>query len=706
MATPVVAMNPLDKFIDALRAHDCRPKETRGGGWHAKCPAHHGNDFDSLSFKISYDGHLLVTCHSKGCSYREIMESVGLKETDGFGDNVIEFSGRTIPLRSPGFSRDNDPDETYDYVDETGRTLFQVLRFSTPTGKTFRQRRMVGDSWEWSLGDVRRPLYRLTAVLSAIKEDREVFVVEGEKDAQTLENMGFCGTCAPGGACTKKSSWKAEWTQTLSGARVIIIPDNDDVGRKHAQIVRDALSGVAKSVRIVELPVGEKGDVTDWVESGGTADDLRRLCEGSSESVIISSSLKQSWGKVGIDPLTTPPKSRRWHLYTPEGEGLLPMGRAGILSAEGGVGKTSALLSLGIADITGRPWLGCLDVGAEAEGKNVALLLGEEELEEIHRRVWSIAKAMELYDSEREAVAEKLFAIPLAGHHVAMLENSNGNYVESQFFADVRELLRTGGPWSLIVIDPLSRFSGGDVESNNEVATRFFQTVESLCRMPGEPTVLVAAHSSKLSRRSGDADVRGVTGLTDAARWVATLKKGRKNSVVFEQVKSNYSRPYEPIPLVWRDGILAKKSDDDIKAEEEFKRLEESQQLEVDVMKIVETLRREGKLSSKKAIAKSSGMRLQRGIIALDLAIARGLVSQNGNAKRRYYEASNGNGGGVPFPPVPLGNAGTRSVGEAETRSAYPGERDGNAWERLGTPSETDPDTPLREPGCDDDLED
>jgi hypothetical protein len=392
------------------------------------------------------------------------------------------------------------------------------------------------------------------------------------------------------------------------------------------------------------------------------ADVLPLLLAKMKESDVDLSGIRSLWGPVGFDALSTKPLPRRWLLHAPDGEGLLPLGRAGILSAEGGAGKTSALLSLAVSVITGRSWFGRLGIGADAEGGRVALLLGEEEREEIHRRLWTVAQALDLSDDERRAVSELVVAVPLAGHPVSLLTMVNGNPVESGFLGEVRRQLEDGGPWALVVLDPLSRFSAGGTESDNETATRFFQVAESLCRTPGGPTVLVAAHSSKLSRRMGEADVRGVSGLTDAARWVATLKKSSGNVVVFEQVKSNYSRPCDPVPLVWRDGVLVGQVPEDVEAAAEIQRVQESQLLDDDIRRVVDALTREGGLGSKNAIAKAAGLRAQRGRDALDLAVARGLVIRTGTARDGKYEVTGGPAVCVASPHTPR-DRGTASLG-------------------------------------------
>lgn len=159
----------------------------------------------------------------------------------------------------------------YDYRDEQGKLLFQVLR---KEGKQFVQRRPDGKSgWIWNLEGVRRVLYRLPELVDS---RGGVFIVEGEKDVDRLRSLGLTATTNPGGA----GNWRDEYAETLAGRHVCIIPDADDVGRKHAQAVARSLHNKAKSVRVLELPwrEGESGkDASDWIDAGHTADELREL---------------------------------------------------------------------------------------------------------------------------------------------------------------------------------------------------------------------------------------------------------------------------------------------------------------------------------------------------------------------------------------------------------------------------------------------
>lgn len=150
---------------------------------------------------------------------------------------------------------------TYDYRDASGALLFQVCRFEP---KDFRQRRPDGrGGWLWNLRGVTRVPYRLPDVVRTAQAGEVVWIVEGEKDADALATLGLTATCNVGGA----GKWQAAYANWLRGAHVVILPDNDEPGLAHGQQVARSLTGVVRSIKIVELPgLKPKGDVSDWLQ--------------------------------------------------------------------------------------------------------------------------------------------------------------------------------------------------------------------------------------------------------------------------------------------------------------------------------------------------------------------------------------------------------------------------------------------------------
>jgi Toprim-like len=164
----------------------------------------------------------------------------------------------------------------YDYKGGTGELLFQVQRFEP---KKFTQRRPDGNGWKYSVKGVRQVPYRLPELLTA-PPHKTVYIVEGEKDADRLASLGLVATCNAGGA----GKWRAAHAAYFKDRTVIVIPDNDNAGRNHAQKVAKSLKGIAAHVRILELPdLPEKGDVSDWLDAGGTAEKLVALPSKAAE---------------------------------------------------------------------------------------------------------------------------------------------------------------------------------------------------------------------------------------------------------------------------------------------------------------------------------------------------------------------------------------------------------------------------------------
>lgn len=186
----------------------------------------------------------------------------------------------------------------YNYADEQGTLLFQVVRYEP---KNFQQRRpKPGGDWVWSVKGVRVVPYRLPQLLA--EPARPAFVVEGEKDVDNLARVGVLATCNAGGA----GKWTAAHAVFLRGRNVVVLPDNDEAGRNHAQQVAASLRGIAASVRIVELPgLPPKGDVSDWLAAGGTSEGLMPLVEATQPLTLEA---VQQWPEIALFDAVELPK--------------------------------------------------------------------------------------------------------------------------------------------------------------------------------------------------------------------------------------------------------------------------------------------------------------------------------------------------------------------------------------------------------------
>jgi 5S rRNA maturation endonuclease (ribonuclease M5) len=157
---------------------------------------------------------------------------------------------------------------TYGYTGERGDLLYQVVRYDP---KEFKQRRPDGHGgWIWKKGP-RQVLYRLSEVIEA----PIVFVVEGERDVETLRDYGFVATINAGGA---DAPWLPQYTKTLSDKEVILIPDNDSPGKRRVLKIARALVG--RVAKLIVLELKDAKDITAWFERGHSELELIAQVEG------------------------------------------------------------------------------------------------------------------------------------------------------------------------------------------------------------------------------------------------------------------------------------------------------------------------------------------------------------------------------------------------------------------------------------------
>jgi hypothetical protein len=144
--------------------------------------------------------------------------------------------------------------------------------------KDFKQCRVVdGGQRVWNMDGVERLPYRLPELLS---HPASVWIVEGEKDVETLRSIGQTATCNPGGG----GQWLPAFSQYLRGKCVYLAPDNDEPGQKHMRSVLESLGGMVEWVRWVELPREFNGspvkDVSDLLAACKDADEFFLLLAG------------------------------------------------------------------------------------------------------------------------------------------------------------------------------------------------------------------------------------------------------------------------------------------------------------------------------------------------------------------------------------------------------------------------------------------
>jgi hypothetical protein len=204
----------------------------------------------------------------------------------------LDDSGGYVPKGLPAEAKCS---ARYVYRNQDGSVAFRVNRWEwTAHGKrekSFRQERPDGrGGWIGSTKNVGKVPYRLPELVSADPE-ATVFIVEGEKDADRLVSLGLVASTSAQGA----GQWQPDFSPHFEGRHIVILQDNDDAGRKYAADVLGSLAAHAASIKVIELPgLPTKGDVSDWLDSGGTRDELMRLVADAPEAAGANA----QWGEL------------------------------------------------------------------------------------------------------------------------------------------------------------------------------------------------------------------------------------------------------------------------------------------------------------------------------------------------------------------------------------------------------------------------
>lgn len=241
----------------------------QGTGHTGSCPAHEDKN-NSLSVSVGADRKILLYCHA-GCDTEQIVNAIGIKLEDLFEEKPKEPEKKKIVAE-------------YEYRDLSGNVIHKTIRYEP---KGFSQCAKCQDgTWKYSLKDVKTVLYNLKEVAESVESGKIIFVVEGEKDCDNMKMLGYTATTSPMGA----GKWKDEYSDYLTGANVIIIPDNDETGKKHSLQVANSLLGKARSIKIIDLSketdMPTKSDVTDFFKMLGkkvATSSLNRLIESAKE---------------------------------------------------------------------------------------------------------------------------------------------------------------------------------------------------------------------------------------------------------------------------------------------------------------------------------------------------------------------------------------------------------------------------------------
>jgi 5S rRNA maturation endonuclease (ribonuclease M5) len=431
-------MTPLDTFTDRLEG-----VRQNGSGYRALCPCHDDRT-PSLDIKEEANDDLLITCRACGANGKAVAEKLGLPASSLFSNP------RSDSQLGPEVSR-------HQYTDENGTRLYGVVRYA---GKEFRLHRPGEGSGR--IEGVRRVLYRLVEAVAGVAAGRWVVIVEGEKDADRLADLGIVATTNPMGAL----KWKDDYSSVLAGAKVAVIPDNDDAGREHAEKVVRSVSRHAARVVTVDLAehwpeAPEKGDVSNWLDGPGDPDTLKQLIEAAetAEAGPWTPTDLTAVAAEGLDPIEPDLLFRR------DGRALLYAGKLNVIFATPEAGKTwVAIIAVAqiVAAVTGNEIVAVfIDYEDDARSYLTRLQsVGISPLEAAtHTRYYSMAEAISTAPDTLEGLAEaKLVVIDTTNSAMTLDDLDPLSNADALAFINEVRRLRRGNPagWLLLDHEPIS----------------------------------------------------------------------------------------------------------------------------------------------------------------------------------------------------------------------------------------------------------
>lgn len=238
-----------------------------------------------------------------------------------------------------------------------------------------------------------------------------------------------------------------------------------------------------------------------------------------------------------------PPPSYAW-------EGLVPNGHVSLLSAHGGVGKSTIALMLCVAASLNRPLFG---IPTNA-GKALFVSLEDSGSVVRHRLAW-ITKAWSLNPAD----LEQRLAIVDGTDHPEMFTSSGR--ADAGFttgtYDEMVELVGTEG-FGLIVIDNASDAFDGDEIQRRQVRA-FMRSLSRLARNTG-CAILLLAHVDKGTSRANqvenDEGYSGSTAWHNSSRSRLYLRRKTGDLLTLIQQKNNLGRRSEPLELIWPEGGL------------------------------------------------------------------------------------------------------------------------------------------------------
>jgi hypothetical protein len=461
-------MSDPQDVIDRIRDRIEGAKQ-QGNEWRGRCPAHDDNKA-SLMFRVGDEGGVIVRCHAN-CETEKVMSALGMSVADLMGEPYITAS--------------------YTYTDASNQPLWVVHRWSN---KEFRVEPGLPPA-------AQRVPYNLPWVLYAIKQGQTIYVVEGEKDVETLRQRGFIGTCNVGGA--GKGKWLEHYNSWFAGADVVVIADDDVPGMDHARAIFKSLKPHVRTLYLGKPAFGK--DVAELLGKGFSIDHLDPVPEKAPIGLVRAD---------GVKPVKT-----KWAW-----NGYVPFGTYTLIEGDPGDGKSTLTCDLVARWTSGAP----MPDGSRHEGPYSVIMVSAEDDPDA-----TIGPRLMAAGADRERIWYLTHGVTGDPFNLGIDLPALEDAVEEH---GVKVLL----------LDPLMAFMPDQVNGHVDAEVRRSMAPLAALARKRNLAVVVVRHLTKSATRALYAG-SGSIGIVGAARSALLVRpdpdtEGRPDVRIVASVKSNLAR--------------------------------------------------------------------------------------------------------------------------------------------------------------------
>ncbi|MGQ9369598.1 AAA family ATPase [Azospirillum sp. ST 5-10] len=432
------------------------------------------------------------------------------------------------------------------YLDRDGAELGRVWRYEPideVTGERRKEYRPYDTRARRNQAPTLRPLYNIPGIM----QSDLVILVEGEKCADAINEVGLVGTTAMMGA--KSPPDKTNWSP-LKGKRVIVWPDRDKAGWDYAEKVANAaIAAGANHVAILYPPddMPHKWDAADALrpKKDEQGKQLSRPWTHREvrEFVMRDAKRYELRRRTSLVALADWDASKVFVGKAPEQrflvDGTFPMAVAGILAAMGDTGKGMMTLDLALKIAHGQPGSipGTHPTAFGGEIKEfgpVVMFTAEDDQAEVHRRI----ERLDVLGKRQQGGRLYIIPMPNSGGPQPLVKITNNEPSETEFFKWARDQLLAIPDLKMVVFDPLSSFIHADVTSDPAAGSFATGLLASLATETGA-FVCIPHHMRK---PAGDKRIMGPEGARDAIRGTSALVDGVRMSYALWPAEESLAR--------------------------------------------------------------------------------------------------------------------------------------------------------------------